>query len=570
MISFIGTICLVGVVVGGVAAGLTGRLGVLCAAAGAGVVAVGTLAWGFVGRQFRLDVVAAHTEYAQPAPQRLAGLWASPEGSLLLWLVVVLATAVGCLAWLSWRSSSGEFTAVVGSRVAVVTRWLGALTAALGVTLLLWVTPFAQSEVPPLDGTGLVPVLRHPMLLVHPPLLYLAQGLVVAAALVAWAGGPAAGMSRTGRSLVAGSAAALAGASMLGAWWAHDELGWGGWWAWDPVENTALAPLVASVAALHARSVGARIRWQFVAVSLVVGGVSMARSGIPESVHAFASGGQAAAILAVAAVAAVAVIVRPGIAGASAPASSVPRWAELTVGVAAGWVLAVVLCASLVTMWFGITDRPAVVDGQLLGTLLIPSGVAFAAGTLAAGWYRNAAAASAHLGVVVMTVGVIGGGFNSAGEAVVEWGVPATVNDRTVVAHNSEQLVDAPVDTTTVVVELEVDGVRVAPSVISHTDSGVVRARPGSGPIRAGGHRGPGVVRRRRHRSARDSRPAGAAVHLDRLDAGGGGVGLLGGSALLPFPLGFQQRLQPLWLGGCGGLGRGRRVNDPSGRRRRG
>ena len=226
-----GTAALLAALVTGAMAAASPRVAVPAAraAAAAWLVALGWLTMRFLTVDLRLIEVARLTRAEVPAPLRAAGAWAGPRGSLVCWAAVVVTVLAG---------------AAMGRRVAVA-RCAGTISALVALAVLLAANPFERLVTRPDVGAGLNPVLEHPMMLIHPPLLYLAQALVVAAALV--------GIAEEARRWSLAAAAALVSATLLGAWWAHDELGWGGWWAWDPVENTALAPLVAVVAALHAR-----------------------------------------------------------------------------------------------------------------------------------------------------------------------------------------------------------------------------------------------------------------------------------------------------------------------------
>ncbi|MDQ6949677.1 MAG: cytochrome c biogenesis protein CcsA, partial [Actinomycetota bacterium] len=217
-------------------------------------VALVVLAVGLLGNDGSLVYVADHSSRATSWPYRLAGIWGGMSGSLLLWTWMAAGWAVVTGGAVRRRvpDLAGTFSAVVAAEVAV-----------LAGLLVFSSRPFDRLAVPAIDGGGLNPVLLHPAMLYHPPLLYAgAVGLVVPFALaIAGLVSPA----DDGRWLaLAASAAQVSlvplGAGMLaGAHWAYVELGWGGYWAWDPVENGGLLPWLAAVAFLHA-AVAARRR----------------------------------------------------------------------------------------------------------------------------------------------------------------------------------------------------------------------------------------------------------------------------------------------------------------------
>jgi cytochrome c-type biogenesis protein CcmF len=237
-----------------------------------------------------LVYVADHTSRATDWHYRLAGLWGGMAGSLLLW------------TWMAtvWAVVAGR---VVRSRLPGLARWAhvvcGAYLAVFCALLVLVSDPFDRLAVPALDGGGLNPVLLHPAMLYHPPLLYAgAVGLLVPFALAV--AGLASGRSHSWlpiASRTAGVSLVLLSAGLLtGAHWAYVELGWGGYWAWDPVENGGLLPWLAGVAFLHAAVAARRRRGRATAaaglavLAFVLGllGSFLTRSGASESVHAFA------------------------------------------------------------------------------------------------------------------------------------------------------------------------------------------------------------------------------------------------------------------------------------------
>jgi cytochrome c-type biogenesis protein CcmF len=254
-------------------------------------VAMVVLAVGLATNDGSIAYVADHTSRATSWPYRLAGLWGGMEGSLLLWTWMAAGWAVAA-GWAARRrlpDLARTVQAVLAAEVAVFCGLLVAVSR-----------PFDQLAVPAIDGGGLNPVLLHPAMLYHPPLLYAgAAGLAVpfALAVAALASGRADGrwlalaVRSTRVSLLLLTAGLLAGAH-----WAYVELGWGGYWAWDPVENGGLLPWLAAVAFLHAAVVARRrdgpatsaAALAALAFSLGLLGSFLTRSGAGESVHAFA------------------------------------------------------------------------------------------------------------------------------------------------------------------------------------------------------------------------------------------------------------------------------------------
>ena len=208
-------------------------------------VGVGRLAWALVGQDYSLVYVADHASRDTTWPYRLAGLWGGMAGSLLLWTWMLAGWAL-----LASRSVRRRLPDLAGGTQAVL-----AVEAAVFLGLLVTVSrPFATLAIPAVDGGGLTPILRHPAMLYHPPLLYSGYvGLAVPAAMAV-----AALVSRTAgdwlavaRRYMVASLVLLAVGMTAGAHWAYVELGWGGYWAWDPVENGALLPWLAGIAFLH-------------------------------------------------------------------------------------------------------------------------------------------------------------------------------------------------------------------------------------------------------------------------------------------------------------------------------
>ena len=245
----------------------------------------------FVKSDMSVQLVAANSHSAKPMLYKIAGAWGNHEGSMLIW-VTVLGLAGAVCAVLEHRLPQRTLVATLAAQAFI----------ALGffAFLLMASNPFARADPAPMDGQGLNPLLQDPGLAFHPPTLYLGYvGLSVAfsfavGALVTRDVGPA--FARAMRPWVLGAWVFLTIGITAGSYWAYYELGWGGWWFWDPVENASLMPWLAATALLHSVTVlavrdGLRtwtIMLAVVAFSMSMVGTFLVRSGILTSVHAFA------------------------------------------------------------------------------------------------------------------------------------------------------------------------------------------------------------------------------------------------------------------------------------------
>lgn len=249
------------------------------------------LIWVFVVSDMSVALVVANSHSDKPMLYKVAGAWGNHEGSMLLW-VTVLAFAGGAVA-LFERNLSAR------ARVATL-----AAQAAIGIGfyafLLFSSNPFVRLDPAPVNGQGLNPLLQDPGLAFHPPTLYFGYvGMSVAfsfavGALITREVGPV--FARAMRPWVLAAWIFLTLGITAGSYWAYYELGWGGWWFWDPVENASLMPWLATTALLHSVSVlatrdGLRawtIMLAVVAFSMSMVGTFLVRSGVLTSVHAFA------------------------------------------------------------------------------------------------------------------------------------------------------------------------------------------------------------------------------------------------------------------------------------------
>jgi cytochrome c-type biogenesis protein CcmF len=259
----------------------------------AAALACGTLEYALLTHDFSVRYVAEQGSRSTPLYETVTSLWAGLEGSLLLWLLVLTGFASAAA-----RRPRPGAPALHRWAVAV----LAALSAAFFAVALAGGNAFARVAPVPTDGPGPNPLLQEaPLMGVHPPLLYVGYvGLAVpfayaVAALVTGETGTA--WLRAVRSWTLVAWTALTAGIVLGAWWSYAVLGWGGYWAWDPVENASLLPWLTATALLHALLVQQRRQalqaWTLSLATasflLVVVGTFLTRSGIVESVHSFSA-----------------------------------------------------------------------------------------------------------------------------------------------------------------------------------------------------------------------------------------------------------------------------------------
>jgi cytochrome c-type biogenesis protein CcmF len=236
-------------------------------------------------------LVAENSHSAKPWLYKLAGAWGNHEGSMLLW-VTILGIAGAALAIFSRRMEERTLAAALGAQ--------GTLALGFFAFLLFSSNPFARLYPPAFEGRGLNPLLQDPGLVFHPPTLYFGYvGLSVAFSLAVGAlltGRVDSALAKAMRPWVLGAWIFLTLGITAGSYWAYYELGWGGWWFWDPVENASLMPWLAATALLHSVNVLAArdslrawtIMLAMIAFSMSMVGTFLVRSGILTSVHAFA------------------------------------------------------------------------------------------------------------------------------------------------------------------------------------------------------------------------------------------------------------------------------------------
>src|ERR1700733_11864465 len=244
----------------------------------------------FFRSDFSFNVVAEHSSTTTPTFYKLAAAWSSQEGSLLLW--VFLLSVWSSLILFLVRKRVPEITAYATAVLLGFAAFFTSLAA-------FWANPFATSANPPTEGAGLDPLLLHPSMMIHPPMLY--SGYTLLTVPFAFAVG-ALITGRLGAEWIALTRRfALAAwlflgiGILLGARWSYTELGWGGYWAWDPVENAALMPWLCITAFIHSIMIqekrGMLKVWNaslvLAAGTLSILGTFLVRSGILDSIHAF-------------------------------------------------------------------------------------------------------------------------------------------------------------------------------------------------------------------------------------------------------------------------------------------
>ena len=252
-------------------------------------LAFGALTYAFVTSDFSIADVANNSHTLKPLIYKISGVWGNHEGSMLLW-VLVLSLYAGLVSTLG-RGGAQLTSAALGVQ--------GLLAAAFILFILFTSNPFLRLDPAPFEGAGLNPLLQDPGLAIHPPMLY--AGYVGLSASFSYAAAALIvgeeGWARAARPFMLIAWIALTCGIALGSWWAYYELGWGGFWFWDPVENASLMPWLVATALLHSalatERTGAFRTWTLL---LAIAGFSMSligtflvRSGVLSSVHAFAS-----------------------------------------------------------------------------------------------------------------------------------------------------------------------------------------------------------------------------------------------------------------------------------------
>ncbi len=255
------------------------------------IAALALLISAFIRSDFSLAVVANNSHTDKPLLYKIAGAWGNHEGSMLLWCTV--SAVFGAL----FASAPGRLSRSLWSRAVGVQ---GAVTAGALIYTLFLSSPFARLYPAPLQGASLNPLLQDPALAMHPPMLYLGYvGLsmpfsIALAGLIEGKIDPA--WARAARPWILIAWICLTIGIAAGSYWAYYELGWGGWWFWDPVENASFMPWLSACALLHSAIVterrGSLAGWTILLAIIGFGfallGTFLVRSGVLTSVHAFA------------------------------------------------------------------------------------------------------------------------------------------------------------------------------------------------------------------------------------------------------------------------------------------
>ncbi len=255
-------------------------------------LAFGALMWAFITSDFSLRLVVLNSHSMKPMLYKISGTWGNHEGSMLLWVLIV--SLFGAMAaWFGGNLPQSLRARVLGVQAAIGVAFYG--------FILFTSNPFLRLATPPFDGQDLNPLLQDPGLAFHPPFLYLGYvGLSMTfsfavAALIE--GRIDAAWGRWVRPWTLAAWIFLTIGIALGSWWAYYELGWGGFWFWDPVENASFMPWLLAVALLHSAIVVEKREslksWTILLAILAFGfsliGTFIVRSGLLTSVHAFAN-----------------------------------------------------------------------------------------------------------------------------------------------------------------------------------------------------------------------------------------------------------------------------------------
>jgi len=255
-------------------------------------LAYGCLTYAFVNNDFSVLYVAGHSNSSLPLIYRYVSVWGGHEGSLLLWALMLSLWTVAVAIF------SRSLPQTMAARVIAV---MGFVSIGFLLFMLLTSNPFERISPAPVDGRDLNPLLQDPGLVVHPPMLYMGYvgfSVAFAFAIAALLGGKLdSAWTRWSRPWTLVAWIFLTLGITLGSWWAYYELGWGGWWFWDPVENASFMPWLVGTALIHSLAVtekrSAFKNWTvllaIMAFSLSLLGTFLVRSGVLTSVHAFAT-----------------------------------------------------------------------------------------------------------------------------------------------------------------------------------------------------------------------------------------------------------------------------------------
>ncbi len=255
-------------------------------------ISYAALTWAFVTSDFSVQYVTQNSSLALPMQYKVTAVWGGHEGSLLLWVLILAAWGVAVAAF------SKALPREMLARVLAV---LGLVSVGFIAFTVFTSNPFERMIPMPADGTDLNPLLQDPGMIAHPPLLYMGYvgfAVVFAFAIAALIGGRLdAAWARWSRPWTTVAWVFLTLGIGMGSWWAYYELGWGGWWFWDPVENASFMPWLTGTALIHSLAVtekrGGFKTWTLMLAiltfALTILGAFLVRSGVITSVHAFAT-----------------------------------------------------------------------------------------------------------------------------------------------------------------------------------------------------------------------------------------------------------------------------------------
>ena len=250
------------------------------------------LAWAFAVQDFSVEYVARNSNSSLPMQYRLSAVWGSHEGSLLLWAWILTLWTVAVAMF------SKKLPEAFRARTLAILGWV---SSGFLMFVLFTSNPFKRLLPAAAEGLDLNPLLQDPAMIIHPPMLYMGYvgfAVAFAFAVAALLGGQVnRDWVRWSRPWTLVAWAFLTLGITLGSWWAYYELGWGGWWFWDPVENASFMPWLVGTALVHSQAVtekrGVFRNWTLIlaisAFSLCLLGTFLVRSGVLTSVHAFAS-----------------------------------------------------------------------------------------------------------------------------------------------------------------------------------------------------------------------------------------------------------------------------------------
>ena len=250
------------------------------------------LTYSFIKSDFSVLYVAMHSNTALPLHYKISAVWGAHEGSLLLWVLMLGA----------WTFAVTLFSrSLPNNMVARVLGVMGFVSVGFLLFMLLTSNPFERIFPVPLEGKDLNPLLQDPGLVIHPPMLYMGYvgfSVAFAISIAALLGGKLdSAWARWSRPWAIFAWVFLTIGITLGSWWAYHELGWGGWWFWDPVENASFMPWLVGTALIHSLAVSEKrssfkswtVLLSILAFSLSLLGTFLVRSGVLVSVHAFAT-----------------------------------------------------------------------------------------------------------------------------------------------------------------------------------------------------------------------------------------------------------------------------------------